>query len=266
MTLLLRSKVLNDSAWKDVLAKNKAVKDNGMLKALAGIRNLKEDDHDSAEKTLDEIVKLSAQLKKNKETASSPAVTKFLAELSSAADTAMKDLAKSRAEAEKSAKAEADAKKQVRKKGEDDEEEDEDAASSLLTTKMIPLLRQVNKGEMMHTMIARAGKQVAVMLSRKPISPARRKLLAEQLGVTSGLKYYTGHCVKEDGATSFVLNAEVAGLAKLLKLALLNQTGQRVKKLSCRGDDGDDLDHEEDEGDEHQDDVALHRWASGGSC
>ena len=78
MALILRSKVLSDSAWKDVLAKNKAVKDNGMLKALASIKGLHDDDHDSAQRTLDEIVKLTAQLKKSKE-AATPAVTKFLA-------------------------------------------------------------------------------------------------------------------------------------------------------------------------------------------
>lgn len=32
---LLKSKVLNDSTWKDVLSKNKAIKDNGLLKTLS---------------------------------------------------------------------------------------------------------------------------------------------------------------------------------------------------------------------------------------
>jgi hypothetical protein len=31
---MIRSKVLNDGAWKDVLAKNKGVKDNGLLDSL----------------------------------------------------------------------------------------------------------------------------------------------------------------------------------------------------------------------------------------
>ena len=251
MTIMIRSKTLNDAAWKDVLTKNKTVKDNGMLKALAEIKKLGDDDHDDAQKILDEVVKLSAQLKKSKEIAAAPAVSKFLAELSSAADTALRDVAKAKAEAEKKSKAEAEAKKQESKKGsQDDDEDDEDEPSALLTTKMLPLLRQVNKGEMMHVLIARAGKQVAVMMSRKPIAPARRKILADELGVSGGVKYFGGHCVKEDGATTFVLKSEVSGLAKLLKLALLNQTGMRVKKLSCRGEDGEDADHDEDEGDE----------------
>ena len=252
MSLMIRSKVLNDAAWKEVLAKNKSVKDNGMLKALADIKKLGDDDHDNAQKILDDVVKLTAQLKKSKDTAASPAVAKFLAELSSAADVAMRDIAKAKAEADKKARAEADAKKQAEKESRDAEDDGEEASSELLTTKLIPLLRQVNKGEMMHVLVARAGKQVKVMMSRKPIPPARRKLLADELGVSGGVKYFAGHCVKEDGATTFVLKSEVAGLAKQLKLALLTQTGMRVKRLSCRGEDG-----ETDEDLEEDDDVAV---------
>jgi hypothetical protein len=252
MTIMIRSKVLSDAAWKEVLAKNKAVKDNGMLKALADIKKLGDDDHDNAQKILDDVVKLTAQLKKSKDTASSPAVAKFLAELSSAADVAMRDIAKAKAEAEKKARAEAEAKKQAEKKsGRDGDEDDEEESPALLTTKLIPLLRQVNKGEMMHVLVARAGKQVAVMMSRKPIAAARRKLLADELGVSGGVKYFTGHCVKEEGATTFVMKSEVAGLAKQLKLALLNQTGMRIKRLSCRGEDGE-TDDDLEEGDDDQ--------------
>ena len=243
------SKFLSDSGWKDVASKNK-VKDNGLLKALADHKRLDAAKHDDVLESLDQILKLAAPLKKSKETAAAPAVAKFLAELSSAADAAMRDAAKAKAEAEKKSKAEMDAKKQEAKKGSEGEDDDEEESSALLTTKMLPLLRGVNKGETMHVLVARAGKQVAVMMSRKPIAPARRKILSDELGVTGGVKYFGGHCVKEDGATTFVLKSEVSGLAKLLKLALLNQTGLRVKKLSCRGEDGEDADHEAEEGDE----------------
>jgi hypothetical protein len=275
MTILIRSKVLNDAAWKEVLAKNKAVKDNGMLKALADIKKLGDDDHDDAQKILDDVVKLTAQLKKSKDAAASPAVTKFLAELSSAADVAMRDIAKAKAEAEKEkekekkARAEAEAKKQAEKKPGREEEDDEEGSPALLTTKLIPLLRGVNKGERMHVLVARAGKEVAVMMSRKPIAPARRKILADELGISGGVKYFDGHCVKEEGATTFVMKSEVAGLAKQLKLALLNQTGMRVKRLSCRGEDGDD--HDLEEGDDDQmvadagkDDDGIKERESGG--
>jgi hypothetical protein len=263
---MLRSKILADSGWKDVLAKNKGVKDNGLLKTLADIKKVGDDEHDDALKALDELLKLTGQLKKSKEIAATPAVGKYLAELASAAESSLREVSKARAEAakaqdakaeaekkakaetEKKAKADADAKKreQEDRKGskEEDEDEEEEEASALLTTKMIPLLRMVNKGEALHTLVASTGKQVVVMLSRKPISPARRKMLAEELGAAGGIKYFVGHCLREQGMTTFVLKTQVAGLAKKIKLALLAQTGLRVK-LRCRGEDGetdDDLD------------------------
>jgi len=257
---MIKSRFLNDSAWKDVLAKNKSVKDNGLLKSLAEIKRLGEDDHDDSQKVLDEVLKLTGQLKKSKEIAAAPVVGKYLGELAAAAEASLREIAKARTEAAKAELAKADAEKKAKaaeaKKREQDEkgekeehEEDGDEVSALLTTRLIPLLRQVNKGEMMHALVARAGKQVAVMLSRKPISPARRKLLADELGVSGGVKYFVGHCVKEKGATTFVMKSEVVGLAKQLKLALLNQTGMRVKRLSCRGQDGE-MDHDLEDDDE----------------
>jgi hypothetical protein len=245
---MIKSKLLVDSAWKDVLAKNKGVKDNGLLKTLAEIRKINDDDHDNAQQILDEIQKLAAQLKKSKEIAAVPAVGKFLAELASAADTAVRDVAKAKADADKRAGAEAKKKAQAEAaKTGDDDDDDEDAESpELLTTKLKPLLKLVAKGETMHTLVAKSGKRVVVMLSRKPISPARRKMLADQLGGGS-TKYYPGHCGLEAGAPTFVLKAEVAGMSKLIKAALLEQTGLRLNKVKCRGEDGDD---DDDDGDE----------------
>jgi len=242
------SKALSDSGWKDVSSKNK-IKDNGLLKLLADHKRIDEARHDEAIASLDQIVKLATQLKKTKEVAAASAAAKYVNELAQAAESDRSAIVKAKTEAEKKAKVEAEAKKQDAKKTSQDEDgDDDDESSALLTTKMIPLLRQVNKGETMHVLVARAGKQVKVMMSRKPIAPARRKILADELGVSGGVKYFGGHCVNEDGATTFVLKSEVAGLAKLLKLALLDQTGMRVKKLSCRGEDGEDADHDEDEG------------------
>jgi len=242
------SKALSDSGWKDVSSKNK-IKDNGLLKLLADHKRIDEARHDEAIASLDQIVKLATQLKKTKEVAAASAAAKYVNELAQAAESDRSAIVKAKTEAEKKAKVEAEAKKQDAKKTSQDEDgDDDDESSALLTTKMIPLLRQVNKGETMHVLVARAGKQVKVMMSRKPIAPARRKILADELGVSGGVKYFGGHCVNEDGATTFVLKSEVTGLAKLLKLALLDQTGMRVKKLSCRGEDGEDADHDEDEG------------------
>ena len=246
---MIKSKVLTDSAWKDVLSKNKAVKDNGLLKTLGEIRKLGDDDHEVAQQILDQIQKLAGQLKKSKEIAAAPAVGKFLTELSGAADIAVRDVAKAKADASRTAEAKAQAEKKAKseavKKTDDDDEEDGESPE-LLTSKLKPLLRQVAKGERMHALLAKSGKQVVVMLSRKPIPPARRKMLADQLGGGS-TKYYPGHCHLEAGATTFVLKAEVAGMSKLVKLALLEQTGLRLNKIKCRGEDGDDDDEDEGE-------------------
>jgi peptidoglycan hydrolase-like protein with peptidoglycan-binding domain len=240
------SKFLSDVGWKDIAAKNN-VKDNGLLKKLADFKRVGEDKHDDAVKLLDEALKLASQLKKDKKTA--PAAGKYLDELTTAAETAARELAKAKAEADKTAKAKAEAEKKAHaeaaKKGDDEDEEEE--SPELLTTKLKPLLRLVAKGDRMHALVAKSGKQVVVMLSRKPIPPARRKMLADQLGGGS-TKYYPGHCGLEAGATTFVLKAEVAGMSKLIKAALLEQTGLRLNKVKCRGEDGDD-----DDGDEGED-------------
>ena len=241
------AKFLSDSGWKDIAAKNN-VKDNGLLKVLAEFKRLGDDKHDDALKLLDEALKLAGQLKKDKKTA--PAAGKYLDELVAAAETAAREVAKAKAEADKTAKAKAEAEKKAQadaaKKADDDDDEEAESPE-LLTTKLKPLLRLVAKGETMHALVAKSGKQVVVMLSRKPIPPARRKMLAEQLGGGS-TKYYPGHCGLEAGATTFVLKAEVAGMSKLVKRALLAQTGLRVNKVKCRGDGGDDDDGDEDEG------------------
>jgi hypothetical protein len=130
-----------------------------------------------------------------------------------------------------------------------EDEENEEETIELLSTKMLPLLKLAMKGESMHALVASAGKEVAVMLSRKPIPPARRRLLAERLDASGGVKFLSGHCAldPETRATTFVLLAEVAGMAKKLKRALLKQTGLKVNKVSCRGADGA-ADHDIEEG------------------
>jgi hypothetical protein len=227
--MIVKSKLLSDAGWKDVAAKAK-VKDNGLLKSLEKLKRLGDDDHDETTKVLDDVGKFAALLKKDKAVAATPAVAKYVAEVIGEAQAAARDVAKAKAEHDKAQK----------KANADDEDE---ATPDLLTTKLKPLLKLVAKGETMHTLVAKSGRNVVVMLSRKPIPPARRKMLADQLGGGSP-KYYPGVCALEDGATTFVLKNEVAGMSKLLKLALLEQTGVRVNKLQCRGDDGEDADQD----------------------
>jgi hypothetical protein len=243
------SKFLSDMGWKDIATKNN-VKDNGLLKKLAELKRVDDDKHDEALGLLDKAVELAIQLKKDKKLP--PAAGKYLDDLTQAAESAKRDVSKAKAEADKAAKAKAIADKKAQaeaEKGTGDHDEEEAEASELLTTKLKPLLRQVAKGERMHALLAKSGKQVMVLLSRKPIPPARRKMLSDELGGGSA-KYYPGHCVLEAGALTFVLHAEVAGMSKLIKAALLAQTGLRLNKIKCRGEDGDDDDSDEGGADE----------------
>uniref|UniRef100_UPI00117BFF99 hypothetical protein n=1 Tax=Pelomonas sp. KK5 TaxID=1855730 RepID=UPI00117BFF99 len=125
----------------------------------------------------------------------------------------------------------------------------DDEAAEVLTSRMLPLLKLAMKGEPVHALIASTSKEAAVMLSRKPIPPSRRKLLADRLGADGGVKFLAGQCAldPDTGATTFVLPAEVTGLARKLKRALLEQTGLKVSKVSCRGPEGA-ADHDIDDG------------------
>ena len=240
--MLIKSKSLSDAGWKDIVAKHK-LKDNGLLKVLEKLKRCDDDEHDDASRALDEASRLAAQLKKDKTVSAAPPAARYITELISAADASQRDIAKAKAEAEKKAKALA-GKKAAEAARQDEEDDDEVESPELLTTKLKPLLKLVSQGETMHALVARSGARVVVMLSRKPIPTSRRKMLQEQLGGGS-TKYFPGQCRLEQGATTFVLNAEVAGLSKLVKAALLEQTGLRVNKLKCRGDDGDDQDDDE---------------------
>lgn len=124
-----------------------------------------------------------------------------------------------------------------------DEEED---TPVLLTRKMTPLLRELRKGDVtMHALICTAGKNTALLIMRRPIAPARRKLLAEAVDAKGGAKYIAAECMLEDKVLTFVVQSQAAGLAKRLRQALLDQTEMRLK-VKVRGDDGEDEDGSEE--------------------
>lgn len=126
----------------------------------------------------------------------------------------------------------------------------EEETPALLTSKMIPLIRELRDGDAtMRTLVAIAGKETVVLLSRKEISPTRGKLLKAQMTNPGGLKFIRGECLLEQGALTFVVQAPAAGLAKRLRAALFDQTQLRLK-VRVRGEDPGDVDDDgEDEGD-----------------
>jgi len=220
-------KQLTEAAWK-MFAKSAGAgfKDAALLKALAAL--------DKAEKTgpgdeldaLEEIEKQAGALGKAHK--GDKKLEAYLSDLDKALVKQRKASEKVRDEA-------------ARKAAGDAEEEDSPAA---LTSQMIPLLRQVRKGDVvMQALIAVAGKDTAVLLSKRSISPTRGKLLKEYLGASGGLKFIRGECLFEENAVTFVVQSAAAGLAKKLKTALQLQTDMRLK-VRVRGEDPDDLDED----------------------
>jgi len=130
-----------------------------------------------------------------------------------------------------------------------EEAEDEEADSpTLLTSAMIPLVRTLQKGETtMPALIAITSKKAAVLISRRAISPSRRKLLAEYLQETGGIKYLIAQCTGASGQLEFQLDSSPGGLSKRLKQAVFEQTGLRTR-ISLRFGEESESDGEEEEG------------------
>lgn len=216
----MAEKHLSEAAWK-VQAKGQSYKDAAWLKSLEAWAKAAKAGPDEQQKALDQVATEAAALRK---------ANKADKALASYLDLVDKALERERKEVEKAAKAAADA-------------EEADESPALLTSKMIPLVRQVRKGDMLHALIATNGKQTAVLLARRPVAPARRKLLAEFLDVSGTLKYIQGTCLWEQEAHTFVVDTQAAGLAKKLKAALLGQTELRCK-VRVRGQDPNDVDED----------------------
>lgn len=221
----MAEKLLTESAWKG-FAKGRGVKDAALLKAITALeRSEKRPAGEQLEALTDldkQITALTKEAKADKE------VVKQL-------DDMAKAVVRARKEAEKLRDAEAAAA------------EDEDESPALLTSKMLPLVRELRKGETrMPALIATAGKEAAVLIMRRAISPTRRKLLKEALPDGGTPKFITGECAFEDGALTFIVQSEAAGLAKKLRAAVLQQLELRLK-VRVRGEDGQsDEDGEDD--------------------
>ncbi|MDE3010751.1 MAG: hypothetical protein KGI67_07680 [Pseudomonadota bacterium] len=103
-----------------------------------------------------------------------------------------------------------------------------EADDTLLTARMIPLVREVRQGATtLHALIALAGRESAVLLMRHEIAVSRRKVLAAYLGDAGTPRFLAGTCLLEDGVVTFVVANEVSGLAKRLRAAFLKQTQLR---------------------------------------
>ncbi len=141
------------------------------------------------------------------------------------------------------------------------EESEEADTPALLTIKMVPLLRELRKGEaQMHALIGIAGKATAVLIMRRAIPTTRRKLLAEAMDGANGAKYFPAECLYEDKVLTFVVKGPGAGLAKKIRQALLEQVDLRLT-VKVRGDDGEGEGPEGEDGGEEQAGARVERDA-----
>lgn len=229
----MADKFLTESHWKTTTKGKDITGDAEVLKALSLLARAEKGKPGPAtlasqREALGVIDKAMAAFEKTnaKVVRADKTLVALLADVGKAIERARKDLTTAQAKAE----ADADA--------------DEDDAPDILTTRMVPLLRQVRQGTEMHTKLALAGRELVVMLSRKAIPPTRKAMLADMLEQKSSIKVVDGTCVLENKFVTFVLNNPAAGLAKRISAALLKQTGLRVP-VRVRGPEGD-LDEDDD--------------------
>lgn len=234
----MADKHLTELEWKK-FSKGKDLKDGPLAKALAALEKGSSGGEDPVE-ALEEVERQSQALRKSAK--GDKTVAAYLDELD---DTLGKRLQAARSAAKMRA-AKGSTKGGDKDKG-DAAEEAEDSPAAL-TTGLVPLLRQVQKGTTLHAMILTdGGKATAVMLARREIAATRSKLLKEYLGISAAKPPILGQCLFEANLITFVVPTEVAGMAKKIKAALLAQTEMRWK-VRVRGLDPNVVD-EDDEGD-----------------
>ena len=174
----MSDKSLSEAGWKD-LAKSRAKDLAPLLKLLAALGKAEREGPAAELEVLDEIEKEAANLRKANK--GDKELGGRLDELGKALDKQRKTSQQALREQESSA----------------DEEEESPA---LLTSKLIPLVKQLRKGDVvMQALIATAGKETAVLISRRSISPARGKLLKDYLGDNPSLEKFLWSAPKSTG-------------------------------------------------------------------
>jgi hypothetical protein len=229
---IVSEKNLTELEWKK-FSKGKKFEDKDFIKALAALEaGQRSKDVAAQQKALDDIEKQAGKLR--------------------SANKADKDLLRYLDDAESELPGqrkllEIEAKKAAARQAAQAGEEGDAEGPAALTSKMLPLLRQVPKGDVvLQAMVASAGKEVSVLVSLRAAGAPQKKLLLEELGVSSGAKFMQGECIWEANAHTFVLEAKVANLARSIKAALMKQTGQRFK-VRVRGADPNDVDEDGEE-------------------
>ena len=209
----MAEKLLMESSWK-AFAKGRTLDDAALVKSLVSLSRAGDNDSAARLKALDALDSALTALRRSNK--NDKAVLDHLGDLQAAAARTRKETVTA---------AESDSS-------------DEDDTPELLTSKMLPLVRELRKGEArMHALVSTAGKATAVLIMRRPIASSRRKLMQQALDVASGAQHITGECLLEAGALTFVIQGSANNLARRIREALLAQLGLRLK-IRVRGDNG----------------------------
>lgn len=224
---------LSKDLWASFTKKQKLeIKDDALVKALVALDRVGEK---SAEPRLEALHEVVEQVKK--QILALAREKKALGDkLFSAAKSQLDELL-DEAEAQQ---------KRIRSSAEDEEADTPD----LLGDKMKPLVRDLRRGGVtMPALIAVAGRETLVLVSRRPISPARGALLKAQMENAGGIKFIRGECQFENNALVFIVESPASALAKRLRQALLDQIGLKLK-VRVRGEDGQEEEDGEDGGEQ----------------
>lgn len=223
-------KQLVESFWK-TFAKGKTYKDDALLKALQALAKSEKGSPEDQAEALESVGKQIDLLRK---------ANKADKELGKQLDDMESGLDRQRKSTDALLK---QAKKESAAGGEEEEED----SPALLTTKMIPLIRVLRKGELrLRATICNSGPNTAVLITRRSITASTKKVMAEYIDAKGGSKYFVGEVFFEKGALTFVMEGSASGLAKRIQRALLAQTELRLR-VRVRGDDGEEVDGEDGE-------------------
>lgn len=235
------SKFLSDSAWKDLASKNK-IKDNGLLKVLADHKRLDDDEHDDVLESLDEILKLATQLKKAKDVAAVANVGKFLADVLDTVESERRVVAKAKADAEKTAKADAKKQQEDEKAAKDDDNEDGDEEADSLE-KLARLLKSLKTSKTPYHFLICDAKPYGMVLSKKSIksSAKHKKELAEMAGGNTRPPKI-GTCLRDGNELILEMDKPLPGLARVMQRWLKTNIG-----IPFRVTVGDESSDDEDE-------------------
>ena len=208
-------KLLTESGWKPIASRFK-LKDNGLLRALAGYEKLPDDKHGERLAGIDSVSVLARKLKKDALVSMIPRANNYLTDLIDAAE----------AEAMLITKAKAVIDKQTEKDAKEQEKEEGDYATRLLTA--LNKLKS-SKSLSFEFIICDAKPNCAVMVA-KGIAAHHKEELTR---MTDGSKRFLhpGTCCFADGKFVFSMAQPATGLAKKLQNSILFFTGKKVPIL-----------------------------------